>query len=292
MPLELRNMETEPPIDKLKLALVGAEQNGKSRLAATARKPVLFHDFDNKSESLRGLPGVFVISYVDPQWPMQPTAAQDWLTIVSKLEESLDLGNLGFTSAKGVNVRTNVIDSITTLGEAVSNYAMYNSTDLRREVKFGGHKVFIQASWDAWRAEMLEVRNNLLRLMALPTDTIITLHETAEETPDSTPEKKKFTGKIDVYPSRYRMLLKYFPEIWRVKLTQSVVNNRSAITPKVFPLPTYEFDCGTTLLLDPQEEPNIEVMLAKHEQRLRMKSPAPHAAKQIEESLVVKALTK
>src|SRR5207245_9609689 len=132
---------------------------------------------------------------------------------------------------------------------------------------------------DAWRAEMREVRKNLLSLMSLPTDTIITLQETAEETPDSTTEKKKFTGKIDVYPSRYRMLLKYFPEIWRVKLTQSVVNNRSAITPKVFPLPTYEFDCGTTLLLDPQEEPNIEVMLAKHAQRLRTKSPSPHAAK-------------
>lgn len=280
MPVELRIMEKEPPLGKIKLCLVGAEQNGKSRLAATARKPVLFHDFDNKSESLRGLPGVFVITYVDPQWPTQPTASQDFLTRIGKLEETLDLHDHGFDVPKGTIVRTNVIDSIQTLARSAKDYAMYNNKDLRREIAFGGHKVFFGAGWDAVNAETTEVEKFTLRLMALPTDTIITIHETSEQADDSTPEKKKFTGRIDVYPPRYRMLLKYFPEIWRVKLTQSVgANNQLAYKPKVYPLPTYEFDSGTTMLLDAMEEPNIEAMILKHEQRLR--SSGASAPKQI-----------
>lgn len=270
MPIELSIMENEPPSPKLKIALVGREQNGKSRLAGTARKPILFHEFDGKKQSLRGLPGVYVISYIDALWPLQPTAAQDFLTNISKLEDSLDLADLGFPVPKGTIVRTNVVDSIQTCGKASQNYAMYNSKDLRREIVFGGHKVFIPSGWDAVNAEMKEVESFILRLLALPSDTIITLHETSETTDDSTPEKKKFTGKVDVYPPRFRMLLKYFPEVWRVKLTQSIgANNQLAYKPRVYPLPNSDFDAGTTLLLDAIEEPNIEAILRKHEQRIK-----------------------
>ncbi len=118
MPTEYTVMETEPPTTKTKIALVGAEQNGKSRLAATGRKPVLFHEFDRKKESLRGLPGVYVISYADPAWPLQPTAAQDFLTNISKLENSLDLSQLGFKVPPGTLVKTNVVDSVQMLGKS------------------------------------------------------------------------------------------------------------------------------------------------------------------------------
>jgi AAA domain len=278
MPLEFHIMEEEAPVTKLKLALVGAEQNGKSRLASTARKPVLFHDFDNKSESLKKIKGVYVISYIDPKWPNQPTAAQDFLTMMTKMENSLDLADLGFSVPRGTFVKTNVVDSIQTFGKACQQYAMYNSSALRREIAFGGHKVFIPSGWDAVNAEMGEVDNFILRLLAMPTDTIITLHETDEKAADSTPEKPKYTGKIDVYPPRFRMLLKYFPEIWRVKLTQTTLNNKLLYVPRVYPLPTYDFDCGTTMLLDSMEDPNIEAMLAKHEQRF---AALPASAKEL-----------
>jgi hypothetical protein len=110
---------------------------------------------------------------------------------------------------------------------------------------------------------MTFVENSILRLLALPSDTIIILHETDEETPDSTAEKPKFTGRAAVFPVRYRMLLKYFNEVWRVKLTQSFVNGQARYVPKVYPLPTYDFDSATALLLDPVEEPDISGMLAK-----------------------------
>ena len=274
MPIELSNMEEVTEVGKMKLAIVGYEQNGKSRLAATARKPVLVHDFDNKRESLRGLPGVYVMSYVDPVWPNQPTAAQDFLTTIGKLENSLDLFDLGFKVAKGTYVKTNVVDSMQTLGKAAQNYAMHNSPGLRREITFGGHKVFIPSGWDAVNAEMKEVENFVLRLMALPTDTIIILHETSEEADGSTPEKKIYTGRADVYPPRYRMMLKYFPEVWRVKLTQVVEGNKVYFAPRVYPLPNSEFDSGTTMMLNAVEEPDIQKMLDSHNLKTKQASVA------------------
>src|SRR5271168_4385264 len=158
-------MDQEPPVSKLKLLIVGHEKNGKSRLASTARKPILFHDFDNRAEALNGVPGVYVLSYVDPQWPKQPEAAQDFLDIMAQLESNLDLselknnkGELWFpTAPKGTILKTNVIDSVATYGADVQRYALYNSKDIRRELTFGNHKILLPGGWDAWNAEMKEV---------------------------------------------------------------------------------------------------------------------------------------
>jgi hypothetical protein len=263
-------MEKEPPMSKIKACLVGEEQNGKSLLASTGRKPILFHDFDDKREALIGIPGVYVITYKDPQPPKQPEAANEFLSVIAKLEDNLELRSLGFKDAPvGLCVKTNVVDSINTYSRAVGNYALFTSPALRREVTFGGHKIFVQQSWEAWGAEMKEVENQVLRLLALPTDTIITLHETMEEAEDSTPEKKKFTGKIGVYPARYQLLLKYFPELWRVKLTQCSIAGKAKYLPRVYPKPNYEFSSGTTMQLDEMEEPDICKMIAKHEMKLK-----------------------
>lgn len=283
MSIELRVMDQEPPVGKIKLALVGHEKNGKSWLTSTGRKRVLVHDFDNRAESLQGKPGVVVISYPDKQWPMQPEAAQKFLDILAQLENSLDLADLIPVLRrieptgkypeipKESYIRTNVIDSIQTFGKAFQNYALFGSKDIRRELNIGTQKVLLPGGWDAWNAEMVPVENAILRLLALPSDTIIVLHETAEETADSTSEKPRFTGRVGVFPVRYQRLIKYFNEVWRVKLTQATDprTNKLAYLPRVYPLPNYEFDCATAMLLDSVEEPNIEAMIAKHEQRLR-----------------------
>jgi hypothetical protein len=264
-------MEQEPPVSKVKLALVGKEKHGKSRTAATGRKPVLVHDFDNRAEALQGMPGVYVISYVETIWPKFPEAAQKFLDVLSKLEDSLDLSKIGFPVPPGTLVRTQVVDSIQTCGKAFQNYALSGQKDIRREITFGGMKVFLPGGWDAWNAEMVPVENSVLRLLALPSDTTIILHETAEETADSTSEKPRFTGKTGVFPVRYQRLIKYFNEVWRVHLTQSIDSktNKQAYLPKIYPLPTYEFDAATAFQLDAIEEPNIEAVLAKHESRAR-----------------------
>jgi hypothetical protein len=281
MPVEFHMSAEEPTVTKLKIALVGKEKNGKSWLAATGRPWVLVNDFDNRAEALQGKRGVCAISYVEPQWPRQPEAAQLFLDVLGQLEQSLDLYDLiPFLRQrnptvkypdvpKGTIIGTNVIDSIQTFGKAFQNYALFGQKDIRREITFAGQKIFLPGGWDAWNAEMIPVENSVLRLLALPTDTIIVLHETAEETPDSTSEKPKFTGRVGVFPVRYQRLIKYFNELWRVKLIQTTVNQKLVYLPKVFPLPNYEFDCATAMLLDAQEDPSIVQMIAKHEQRLK-----------------------
>jgi hypothetical protein len=280
MGIEIHIMEQEPPVAKLKLAIVGHEKNGKSRLASTGRTWVLFHDFDNRSEALQGIPGVICLSYIDPQWPKFPEAAQLFLDVMAQLENSLDIADLipflrqKFPTRKypdvpkGTLIRTNVVDSVQTMGKAFMNYALAGQKDIRRSIKFGGYEVFLPGGWDAWNAEMVPVENSILRLLALPTDTTIILHETAEETADSTSDKPRFSGRVGVFPVRYQRLIKYFNEVWRVKLTQVAgKDNKMVFLPRVYPLPNYEFDCATALALDSVEEPYILKMIEKHEQR-------------------------
>lgn len=294
MPIEFRNMKEEPPVSKLKLGIVGKEKHGKSQLAGTGRPMVLFHDFDNRAEALQGKPGVFVISYVEPQWPKQPEAAQLFLDIMAKLEETLDLFDLAeflrkkFPKVpqipKGTIIGTNVIDSIQTFGKAFQNYALFGQSSIRREISFAGatpYKVFLPGGWDAWNAEMQPVENMILRMLALPTDTILIFHETPEETPDSTSEKPKYTGRVSVFPVRYQRLIKYLNELWRVKLTQSVVppSNKLLFTPKVYPFPNSEFDGASALLIDEIENPSIVEMIAKHEGKLKLQLQTSGAQK-------------
>jgi hypothetical protein len=257
---QTRVMSQELPSAKLKLAIVGPEKNGKSRLAATARAPVLVHDFDNRAEALASLEGVYVMSYIDPQWPRQPEAIQDFLSNLAKLEDGADLRSLGFDGVEpGLKPRTNVIDSIHTFARSAQRYCMYNNSDIRREITVGPMKIHIPRNFDAWNAEMSIVESAILRLLALPQDTIIILHEVAEEAPDSTPEKPHFTGRVSVYPPRYKLLLKYFNEVWRVKLTPV----KSQMIPRVYPLPDYQFDAASALPLNGIEEPNISAILQR-----------------------------
>lgn len=283
MPIELHNMEEEASTSKIKLALIGKEKNGKSWLAATGRKPVLVHDFDQRAEALAGKKGVYVISYKEPGKGKQPEAAQKFLDVLGKLENSLDLSELGFNVPKGTIIQTNVIDSIQTFGKSFMQYALYCQKDIRREITFGGMKVFLPGGWDAWNSEMQPVEESVLRMLALPCDTTITLHETSEETADSTSEKPRFTGRVGVFPVRYQRLIKYFNEVWRVKLTQSVLDGKSVYLPRVYALPNYEFDAASALKIDSIEEPNIEAMIIKHESRV--KGLLPTTAKVLPQSV-------
>lgn len=270
--IQARTMSEEPPITKLKLMIVGHEKNGKSLLASTGRKPILFHDHDNRAEALNGRPGVYVNSYIDPQWPNQPEAASDQLDILDQLENNLDLSQLKHKGKKifpnaseNTILRTNVIDSLVTLGRNTQAYALYGTPGIRREIPVGKMKVHLPAGWDAWNAEMKSVEPMILRFLALPTDTIVILHEDAEQAPDSTAEAPRYTGRVSVYPHRYQMLVKYFNELWRVKLTQV----GGLYVPRVYARPSYEFDSASAMFLDDKEEPNIEAMFAKHEARVK-----------------------
>src|ERR1700756_3093314 len=120
MTIQIHDLGNEQPGSKLQLLIVGAEKSGKSELAATAPEPVLFLDFDLRADSLAGKKGIYACTFRDPADTLtQPTAFNELLDFVGKLEKSLLLKDLGFTSAPdGLAVKTVVFDSISTIANA------------------------------------------------------------------------------------------------------------------------------------------------------------------------------
>jgi len=247
-------MEKQTGFETLRLALVGKEKSGKSRLAVTAPKPVLVMDFDGRKESIAGIPGVYAITYRDEAWPKQPSGYSDFLDDLSKLEKEASLADLGFSSTE--HPATVIADSVTSLSRLIMNYELYTNTDIRRSIKVGGYETFFPKNFDAWNAEMSTMEAILLRLLGLPLHVIITLHETAEEAPDSTLDKPRYTGRVTPFPARHGRLLRYFNEVWRVE--------RNGKIPTVQTVPDYYFTAATNLLIDKVDKPDITDLIRLH----------------------------
>lgn len=248
--MTIQSMEEQSPFEKLTLLEVGPEGSGKSWLAATGRKPVLFLDYDQRAGSVAGKPGVFAETDLmrDPGYPNQPTAFQNTLNILGQIENKSLL-------LRGELPKTLVIDSIYNLGKVSRAYALYTQPDLRRTIKLPDFQVHVPLR-DGWTSEMSMVEAVIGRALAIPDlDLICTMHETVEEAPESTDEKPSFTGKIIVHPVRYKILLKYFNEVWRLE--------RSGKVPTVQILPNWQFTTKSNLGFDVMDEPNIEKAISR-----------------------------
>lgn len=268
MPIEYKDLENKKPFEKLAILEVGEEKSGKSWCAATAPKPILFLDFDLRADALAGRAGVYAITYRDPESHMQPTAFCDMLDTLTKLEQGADFRTLGIATApEGLRPATLVLDSISTSARAAMKYALYTNKDITRTLTFGGKlQVNFVRNFDGWNAEMSSLEAVVLRCLAMPFNFVSTLHEVDEETGDSTPEKPKFTGKKGPYPVRYKMLFKYFNELWHFENAPSLANPASQVyLPRVQVKPDYKCPwAATAMLLDQYEQPNIEAMITKH----------------------------
>jgi hypothetical protein len=274
--IEGRNMETESSTGRLRVAIIGPEKNGKSVLASTSPGIKLFLDFDQRAEAVAGKKGVYAITFKDPGGIKMPEAAEEVLDVMNGLSASLDLSQLKtkrgqpvFPQLKTPTIIDGLIfDSMSSFAKMMMDYETYNNADLCRKVKIGpGLEVRVPRNYDAWRAEMDGVGSAVFQAFALPINVFCIFHEVAEEALDSTDEKPKYTGKVSIYPVRYKSLLKYFNEVWRVRLTPIPSQSGQRYLPRVYPLPDYTMDAATTMLLDPVEEPNIEAMIQKHNSR-------------------------
>jgi hypothetical protein len=250
-------MEKATAFEKLTLLEVGPEKGGKSRLAATGRKPVLFLDYDRRAAAVSGIPGVFAITkpLIDPAWPNQPTAYQQTLNILGELEQhKIDLGD-----ASGPKLpKTLVFDSVASFAKCAGAYAWFTTPDIRRTISVGGQQFHLPKGFDGWNAEMSLVESAILRALAIPDlDVICTLHEQPEEAPESTNEKPSFTGKFAIYPTRYKLLLKWFNEVWRV-------TREDANGPKIQVVPNWQFtSAATNLGITLVDKPDISYLIDK-----------------------------
>ena len=221
MTITPHDLEHEQVGTDLQMLIVGAEKSGKSELSATAPDPVLFLDFDLRAGSLASRKGVYALTFRDPGSSLdQPTAFNELLDTISKLEKSLSLKELGFANAApDLLVKTVVFDSASTIANSARRYVLYsNPKDLAYVINLGKSQFRVPRNWHGWTTEMEMVESAIVRCLGIKgLNVIVNLHETKEEAEDSTEEQPKYTGFITVFPVRYRVLLKYFNEVWRLE---------------------------------------------------------------------------
>jgi hypothetical protein len=274
--IEADSLEEVKPFDRLLAAIVGVEKSGKSRLTVTSEPPVLVHDFDGRAKALAGRKGVYSLTYRDVGGINQPEAFTDFLNILSQLELfKNDLSKLVINGLPAFPlappetiVKTNTLDSIQWMAKAAMRYNLYSGGGIKgftRNMAIGSINVRFPGGFDSWNAEMAALEECILRVFALKTHVLVTLHEQAEEAPGSTAEKPVYTGRVNIFPARYQRLLGLFNEVWRVSRGVSVDGRASGSVPVVKTTPTYDFAYGASaMLLDAEEEPDIQKMIAKH----------------------------
>lgn len=262
--IELVDMESATPFDRLRLVLVGREGVGKSRLAATGRKGILTFDWDGRRESIAGMPGVKAATLIDPgNVNVQPTAFNDGVTLLTKLEASRTFSGIGFKKVpEGQDsIKTVVMDSVFSMAKAARAFSMYTTQDLARSLKIGSMLVRLPSGWDSWNAEVALVTQFIERLLAIKgMDVILIFHEDDEEAPGSSAEKRSYTGRYEVYPARYSNVLKYFNETWR--LTRTAVG-----APQIQKEPNFQFQAKSNfgdIPVKPNISEMIEAYLAKN----------------------------
>jgi hypothetical protein len=238
-------------IDQFKIAIVGPPKGGKSKLAATCRKPAFMAEFDGREASVAGTPGLIIKSYVDVN-PIVPQGASNLMIDIGKMEYSKSQNKLEDLP------KTIIIDSMTYFAKACMNFTMANNSAGVTTITLGGQKIRLARGYDPYEGEMGIMLGIISRCFALGVDVICCFHETDEEAPDSTNEKPRYTGKKNVHPARLTKLLPLFNELWRV-----VPDTSGKYECQV--KPDYTFLGGTTLSgLLGKEEPNIENMIKKH----------------------------
>jgi len=260
--------ETATAFDRLTLILAGAEKSGKSRLAATARKPILFNDHDKRFSALAGIKDVYGLTYMDSSAPgIMPTAFNDQLTVLTLLEQGKTLKFIGEQYGKkdwpDVRPRTVVIDSMASLSAHIMAYNLYSNKAIRRGIVIGGRELFFPGGWDAWNADSASAYSIVMRLIAMKDlDVILIFHEDNEvDETRSTEDKKAFTGKKNLFPARYQQFNKYFNEVWRVS------RELGGLVPTIQVSPDFRFMASSNLDFSKikltEITPNIAEMILK-----------------------------
>lgn len=227
--------------DRLKIAIVGDFKTGKSWLASTAPSPIRFYDFDDRAESLAGKAGLLIAR--------KP----------SMLDVETDLSIAKSRKLKGLPIpATWVFDTVTFMQKAMETEIFRQSPDLARKIRVGNATtMLIRNGWDAINGVQRYMEYIISEFSPLG-NLIFVYHEKNEkDVVKSTKEETKYTGDITVDPQYLSKTLSLFNEVYRISVNfkgEYVVQCR----------PTNNFSASTTMLLAPEEKPDIMGMIEKH----------------------------
>lgn len=230
---------------QLRIAIMGKPKSGKSWLAATAPAPIRYYDHDNRAESLAGKPGLYITS--------RPTM----------LEVETDLSIMKANKIKNIPLpRTIVHDTVTYMNRAMEEEIFRQDPKLARSIRVGNStSIKIRNSWDVINGIQRYVEYLVNEYTTLGVNLLFVFHEKDEkDRAESTVNETKYTGLVTVDPQYLGNTLSLFNEVYRIQ----VDGNRKY---KVTCRPNWDVNASTTMLLDPEEEPNIMKMIEKHKAR-------------------------
>jgi GTPase SAR1 family protein len=236
-------------VDRLKVAVVGPGKVGKSTLIAkTCRKPLLEYDFDDRAESIAGLPDVTIKTLIDKASAF-PSAWSEFESDIGTLEWLKKDGKLPFKSI--------ALDSMSYLRQYAENQMM-KDTNNQRMFKINSTVYHIGAGWDAVTCVQKMLYEAIRRLFALDIDVYCVFHTAPEkDKAKSTKENTVYTERMTVDPNNLQILLPIFNEVWR-----AYVNADGGF--RIQLKPDYYFQAASALKVDQIEDQDIQKLLDKH----------------------------
>lgn len=241
-----------PAIMPLRLAIVGPPGEGKSWLAATAPKPIMYYDFDNRAASLRGKEGIKVKTLVDTN-PNVPTT-------INQLENDL----IFFKQAK-TRPATFVLDSATYLKKAMENSLLAAEPSMGLAFRLSPTKTFRTASAMTTANVIRNFFEYFVNEFGTLGNIVIVFHTKDKIDKDKTTKTEtKYEGVYTTEPQYLETVLSIFNERWRIERTYDFkykVNVRN----------DRQFAAITSLLIDDVEDADIEKILAKHKAKIETK---------------------
>jgi len=237
--------------ERLKIAIMGKPKSGKSWFAATAPGPVLYFDFDDRSESLEGKSNLFV---------MTKPSMLDVETVLSTLKANKEKQK---KDPRVTLPATVVFDSVTYLNRSMEEEIFRQAPTLCRTIRVGNStSMKLRNSWDVINAIQRYCEYLIAELIGLGVNFIFVFHEKDEkDKAESTPQDPKYTGLVTVDPQYLQNILSLFNEVYRISVDASRPNQTKYI---VTCRPNNDVMASTTLMLDATEEPNIMKMIEKH----------------------------
>lgn len=238
-------------IDRLRVAIAGESGTGKSNLIArSCRKPLLHYDFDDRRDSIAGIPDVVIKTLVDKS-DENPVA---WCALES------DLGTIEYAKSKDVlPFKSVALDSITFLRKYAEHQFLKDSTSSSRaKFKIGMTNYLIPKDWDAVTAVQKMLEGVLNRLFALDVDVYATFHTRPEkDMQKSTKTDIVYKDSLTIDPPNLKILLPKFNDKWRTY----VDGNNYMVQLK----PDWQFNAATVLKnVNETEEADIQKLLEKH----------------------------
>lgn len=238
-------------VDRLHVAICGPPGSWKSNtIARTARKPLLHYDFDDRRESIAGIPDVTIKPLIDKK-DTDHIAWQQLENDISILEYLKEKNQQPYKSL--------ALDSFTFLRQYAEHQFVNDVGDLKK-AKFhvGNTDYIIPRGWDAVVGVQKMLQGLIRRCFALDIDIYAVFHTKQEKDNNkTTAEKIIYKDTLTVEPENLKMLLPMFNDKWRMMYE----NGRFIVQMKC----NWEFAASTVLKnVGETEEANIQKMLEKH----------------------------